>query len=86
MGNLIVGQTYTLQYTGDFCHAVGFKGSRKFSPQMNEGDTVTAVFVGTIRIGPGATMERDIFYAEHDPKRNYIMFGKTEERKYITPF
>lgn len=84
MKDLEVGSTYKLIYTGDFCHAVGFKGSKKFSPCMNHGDTVEAIYVGTINLGDAdsLTMVRDIFYAKYDPKRNYLMYAVTN-RSYV---
>jgi len=85
MKDLIVGQKYTLKHNLDFCHAVGAKGYKKFSPRMNEGDTIEAVYVGTINIGDAdsQTMLRDVFYSPYNPKRNYIMFS-SGIREYLT--
>lgn len=84
MRELVVGNTYTLRHTGNFCHAIGSNGAKEFSDGMNEGDTVEAIYVGTIQIGPydSETMERDIFYNPFGIKRSYFMFA-TGNRDFI---
>lgn len=70
---LIVGQSYTLQYTKSFCHVVGGDGFQNFSKKMNTGDTLeNCTFVGIIEVEEFG--ERQIFYRK-GKRRSYVMFS-----------
>lgn len=70
--NLVVGQTYKLKFSKQFCHALGDDGVKNFSKNMNSDDILEAVFIGPLSIKNGL---RNIFYCDTKRNRRYIMFG-----------
>jgi hypothetical protein len=73
---LKVGKIYILKRTGEFSHAVGAKGFKEFSKNLNSSDTTEAIFVGCVPSGHNGS-SRNIFYSENDV-RKYLSFGTTK--------
>ena len=73
--NLIVGKSYSLQYTSQFCHTVGGDGFKSFSKRVNSEDILEGcIFVGVINV-ESPEGERQVFYRPGYNKRSYVMFG-----------
>jgi hypothetical protein len=78
--NLIQGNYYEIKHSGEFCHAMGNKGTQTFSKGLNYGDQVTVQFVGTVKTELGL---RHIFFDQFSNKRKYYMYAAENEHTYI---
>lgn len=77
--NLEVGEIYLLQYSGAFCHRYTSQGRLDFSEDMNSGDRVEAIFVGTVCLDRITNMTRNVFYSSRE---GYYMFD-SKKNDYI---
>jgi hypothetical protein len=78
--NLIPRKKYLLKHTGEFSHAVGTGGFVPFSNDENSGDSIAAIFIGTIPSGAYNT-ERNIFFTTNRA-RTYLSFSN-ENIEYV---
>jgi len=78
---LIPNQIYTIQYSGEFCHATSIIGKDESPLNADNGYKIKATFIGTISIKYG---NRNIFYSED--KTFYFMFTAENTENYIVDF
>lgn len=77
----VIGNTYNLRHTGQFCHCMGNEGLKRFSKGMNEEDRLeNYTFVGLLWSELGM---RQVFCNLNNNKRTYVMYGNDNNKHII---